>query len=193
MGNANQTAVARTSDAIRRGWQRRRHEARLRKQLRGDLSTLAVHSPISMEDVCRHLSQRRTKPILILPYPLEVPGPEGLWLSTPSAEYVLYQAETTFLHQQHIIAHEVGHIISDHCSDESDDGVWAELMPDIPPEVVRRALRRSGYDSEQEWTAEAIATMLLKAASVAELVHQPAQSARARRAQQALGDTQEWL
>nr|WP_137814862.1 hypothetical protein [Gandjariella thermophila] len=146
-----------------------------------------------MADVCARLSERRGKPIRLLAYPLEVPGPFGLWLNTPSADYVLYQAETTRLHQEHIIAHELGHLLADHPSDEDDDAVWRELMPDIPPELIRRALRRTSYDTEHEREAETVATMLLESAAVAGYVPDTAHTPRAKRAQRALGDRQDWL
>lgn len=152
-----------------------------------------IEGPTDMTDVCLRLGRRRGKPIQLIAYPLEVPGPFGLWLSTPSADYILYQAQTTRLHQEHIIAHELGHLLANHGSAEDDDAVWRELMPDIPPEMIRRALRRSAYDTDQEREAETAATILLEAAAVAEYVTLPGGSARARRAQRALGDPQDWL
>ena len=65
-----------------------------------------------MSEVCRRLGERRGKAIRLVAYPLEAPGPFGLWLNTPSADYILYQAETTPAHQQHIIAHELGHLLT---------------------------------------------------------------------------------
>ncbi|GDY31729.1 hypothetical protein [Gandjariella thermophila] len=172
---------------------RRATESRLRRRLRRELAALHIEGPTDMADVCARLSERRGKPIRLLAYPLEVPGPFGLWLNTPSADYVLYQAETTRLHQEHIIAHELGHLLADHPSDEDDDAVWRELMPDIPPELIRRALRRTSYDTEHEREAETVATMLLESAAVAGYVPDTAHTPRAKRAQRALGDRQDWL
>jgi hypothetical protein len=169
------------------------NEWKLRRRLRLELAALDIDEPTDMADVCERLGRRRGKPIRLIAYPLEVPGPFGLWLSTPAADYILYQAETTKLHQEHIIAHELGHLLANHGSDEDDDAVWRELMPDIPPEMIRRALRRTSYDTDQEREAETAATMLLESAAVVEYVSLPAQSARARRAQRALGDSQHWI
>lgn len=146
-----------------------------------------------MAEVCTRLSKQRGKPIQLIAYPFEIPGPFGLWLATPSADYLLYQAETTKLHQEHIIAHELGHLLAAHQSDDDDDEIWQELMPDIPPDIIRRALRRTSYDSDQEREAETVATLLLEAAAVVQSITMPSTSARARRAQQALGDRQNWL
>lgn len=169
------------------------NEAKLRRRLRRELAALKIDEPMDMAEVCRRLSAHRNKPIRLLAYPFEIPGPFGLWLKTPSADYVLYQAETTPAHQQHIIAHELGHLLASHRSDEGDEAVWSVLMPDVPPDVIRRALRRTSYDNAQEREAETAATMLLEAAAVTECVRLPAASPRAHRAQRALGDRQRWL
>lgn len=173
---------------------RYRSEQALRRRLRGELAALHITRPVSMEEVCERLAERRGKPIQLLSYPLEVPGPFGLWLSTTSAEIILYQSETTRLHQQHIIAHELGHVLANHNSDDGEDAVWHELMPDIPPDVIRRALRRTSYDRDEERQAEIVATMLEEKAAVAEAIARPAATGRANRVQHALGDQQEsWL
>lgn len=178
-------------DTVRAWHENRKRENRLRRFLRRDLADLALFGPTSMEEVCQRLSVRRQKPIHRHPYPLEVPGPFGLWLSTPSADYILYQTETTEDHQEHIKAHEVGHMLAEHESDDADDTVWQEIMPDIPPHMIRRALRRSHYDSEHEADAECVADLLLTESITG---HHPAASTmRAQRAQRALSSEKDWL
>ncbi len=154
---------------------------------------IGVRGPVGMGEVCDRLGRRRGRPIHLLAYPLRVPGPFGLWLSTPGADYILYQQQTTALHQEHIVAHELGHLLGGHRSDEDDDSVWQELMPDVPPELIRRALRRSAYDTHDEHEAEMIATILLETAATHASVSLPARSPRAQRAQDALSDRQRWL
>ncbi|MEV0700027.1 hypothetical protein AB0I53_19265 [Saccharopolyspora sp. NPDC050389] len=168
-------------------------EARLRRALREELDELGIVGPTDMAEVCRRLGARRGKPLKLSPYPLDVPGPFGLWIATPVVDFILYQQETTNAHQQHIIAHELGHIISGHSSDDGDEAGWYESFPDIPPDHVRRALRRTHYETDQEREAETVATLLLERAAVLEQVALPSQTPRARRAQQALGEQQDWL
>lgn len=172
---------------------RRALEARLRRQLRQRLRALDIEAPISVRELASRMGIQRGKPIRLIEYPLPVPGPFGLWLATPSADYILYQAATTPDHQDQIIAHELGHLISGHTSDEQDDDVWQEIMSDISPEMIRRALRRTSYDTEAEREAETAATILLETAAVVQLVALPGDSRRARQAQRALGDPQDWL
>ena len=180
-------------ERLRQRLRQGRDERRLRRWLRAELAAIDVQRPVGMSGVCRRLGQRRGKDIRVLSYPLHVPGPFGLWLSTPTADYILYQQQTTALHQEHIIAHELGHVLAGHGSDEEDDSVWQELMPDVPPEMIRRALRRSAYDTHQEREAEVIATVLLESAATHASVSLPARTPRARRVQEALSDRQRWL
>ncbi|PKW18743.1 uncharacterized protein DUF955 [Saccharopolyspora spinosa] len=165
----------------------------MRRRLRRDLAGLGIDEPVDMGEVCRRLSVQRGKPIRLVAYPFAVPGPFGWWGSTPDTDFILYQAETTPAHQQHIIAHELGHLLADHKPDPDEDPLWATMMPDISPEVIRRALRRTSYDTVQEQEAEIAATMLLEAAAVVECVRLPGLSQRAGRAQRALGDRMVWL
>jgi len=37
------------------------------------------------------------------------------------------------VHQDHIILHEVGLILADHHSDDTDDEYWRQMMPDLSP------------------------------------------------------------
>lgn len=180
-------------------------ERQLRRTLRRELAALEIEEPASMTEVCRRLSGRRAKPIRLVAFPLEVPGPFGVWVATDTADYIFYQAETTSEHQAHIIAHELGHLLANHHSHGAEDEVWQELFPDVPADQVRRALgtmsreqvrsalRRGAYDTAEEREAETVATVLLGSASVAESLIRPVSSERASRVQRALGDRRRWL
>lgn len=169
---------------------RARRTAGLRRRLRSELHAAGVEGPTPMAEICTRLGEHRGKPIRLLGIPMEVPGPFGLWIKTTAADIILYQrAGTTRFHQEHIIAHELGHLLADHPSDEGDDAMWRQLLPDIPPDVIRRSLRRrTSYDNEYEQEAEALATVLLEATVKAQEISLPGRSPRARRAQTSLGD-----
>lgn len=169
------------------------NEVRLRRMIRKELDELGIEGPTDMAEVCRRLGTHRGKLLKLVTYPLEVPGPFGLWIVTPTIDYVVVQKETTNAHQQHIAAHEIGHIICGHSSDADDEDNWTETFPDIPPDHVRRALRRTHYDTVQEREAETAATLLLERAAVLEQIALPPRTLRARRAQQAFGEQQDWL
>ena len=169
------------------------NERELRKRCRRLLNDLDIQPPLDVAELCRKVGEQRGRPIRLLAHPIPVPGPFGVWISTTGADYILYQQETTKSHQNHIILHELGHLIAGHTSDESDDGLLSQLYPDLEPDAVRRALRRTSYDSDQEREAETVATIILEWASVLDQVAPRASDGPARRMSSALADRLGWL
>ncbi|MBT0772280.1 ImmA/IrrE family metallo-endopeptidase [Kineosporia sp. J2-2] len=123
-------------------------ERQLRRRCRALLRELDVPQPFGSRELCRCLSAHRGRPIRLVPFPIESPGPFGIWFSTDAADVIIYQSQTTPAHQEHIILHEVGHIIAGHDGEQLAAG-----------EAVR-VHRRSAYDNRQEREAELIATIL---------------------------------
>jgi hypothetical protein len=121
-------------------------ERRLRRQCRALLRELDLPAPFGPRELCRRLSGHRGRPIRLMPYPIEQPGPFGIWFSTDATDLIVYQSQTTRAHQEHIILHEVGHIIAGHDGEVGDPQVSVH--------------RRSAYDSRQEREAELIAMIL---------------------------------
>ncbi|WP_020668202.1 hypothetical protein [Amycolatopsis nigrescens] len=172
-------------------------ERQLRKRCRRLLNQLGIDPPLDVGQLCLRLGEQRGKPIRLMPYPLEVPGPFGCWIATPTADYIFFQQETTKAHQDHIILHELGHILADHHS--MGDAEPGDFLPDGPPlgidsEAVRRALRRTSYDEAHEWEAETVATIILEWASVLNYtMPERADDRDLRRIQGTLGDRQGWM
>ncbi|MCM1967129.1 MULTISPECIES: hypothetical protein [unclassified Streptomyces] len=170
------------------------NERTLRKRCRSILRELGVTAPLRVPELCRLLGEHRGRPIRLVPYSLPVPGPYGLWIAGAQADFIFYQKETSRAHQDHIVLHEVGHILADHGSDESEDAVWQEVLPDLSIEVINRALRRTSYAEEREREAELVATIILEWASVLDRVTPRAPGdVSARRVHTALADRQGWL
>lgn len=175
-----------------RGW---RNDLQLRRGVRRLLRELRIDTPLDVRVLCDRLAEHRRRPIKLIPYPLPAPGVFGLWIATVDADYILYQKDTTTAHQEHIILHEIGHIISGHRSDENDNDVWSAIFPDIPPETVRRALRRDSYGPVHEREAEMVATVIKEWATLLEAlrISPDRKTATARRLQGAFDDHQGWL
>ncbi|MEV0113240.1 hypothetical protein AB0H77_08315 [Streptomyces sp. NPDC050844] len=168
-------------------------ERQLERRIRHLLRTLNVRPPLSVKELCQALSQSRGRHIELRSYPLPPSGPIGLWFETANADLIIFQRDTTPLHQDHIILHEVGHILADHHG-ASVDTQWDALLPGLEIGAIRRALQRCSYDTEQEHEAELIATIILEWASVLDRV-MPSSSddPSTQRIQAALGDKQGWL
>lgn len=174
-----------------RGW---RNDLQLRRGVRQLLRELDLDTPLDVRLLCERLAQRRGRPIKLVPYPLPVPGVFGLWLGALGTDFILYQKETTPAHQEHIILHEVGHIISGHRGNDGDADLMSQLFPDLPPDLVRHALRRDGYEPAAEREAEMVATVIKEWATLLERLKVSPEARRSgRRLRSAFDDHQGWL
>jgi hypothetical protein len=111
--------------------------------------------------LCRHLGELRERPIALVPVRLRAFDPCGMWVVARNEDLVFYDKATTRAHQEHIIMHEVGHIISCHRgSGVLDDANARLLFPHLDPALVRDMLMRATYDDVQEQEAEVTAYLL---------------------------------
>ncbi|MFI0742518.1 hypothetical protein ACH4PU_31240 [Streptomyces sp. NPDC021100] len=178
----------------KRRWRARRSRPGVReleRRLRQELRELEIQPPLDVEALCRALGRRWDRDIELQPAPLPKPGPLGLLVETPEADIILYQQETTRLHQDHIILHEVGHMLADHDSDETE---LPSPVPGVEPGDVRKVFKRCSYDNQQECDAELVATIILEWALVLDRVTPPPSAdPSVRHVQAALGDHRGWL
>ncbi|WP_416976994.1 hypothetical protein [Streptomyces sp. T028] len=177
-------------------------ERELHRRLRRELRELGIQPPLNLEELVRALSERRGRPIVLRPFPLEKPGPSGLWIDMPDMDVILYQQETTRLHQRQIILHEILHILvaeweEDQATPEEspDDFVegWATLIPVLDPKLIRRVARRCSYEDQEECSVELAATIILEWSSVLDELPPLSEDPEVRRVQSALGDRRGWL
>ncbi|MFJ4800101.1 hypothetical protein [Streptomyces murinus] len=123
-------------------------------------------------------------------------------------DVILYQQETTRLHQEHIILHEVGHIlVAEHeegapsvaLTDSADEEAsvfvegWAALLPVFDPEAIKRVARRCSYDDGEECSVELVATIILEWSSLLDGAVPLSEDPSLRRVESALADRRGWL
>ncbi|HEV3355462.1 MAG TPA: hypothetical protein VG247_01645 [Pseudonocardiaceae bacterium] len=169
-------------------------ERELRRRCRRLLNELDIRPPLDVTELCRKLGEQRGKPIRLVEHPIPVPGPFGVWIATESADYILYQQHTSRSHQDHIVLHEIGHMIAGHRGEEQENELIEGLLPGAEPSAVRRALSRTSYDNEHELEAETVATIILEWASVLDrVVGRASSDATAAKMGTALGDRLGWL
>lgn len=143
--------------------QRRRNRTRLYEKCMARLGTLNFENTSSIRDLCVQLEKQRGRPIHLLPFELDPVYSSGLWVAVESADFIVFDANTSAPHQEHIIAHEVAHIICCHRSIVALDDAHARLLfPALDPNLVRDMLRRTGYTDDQEQEAEMLATLMLQ-------------------------------
>lgn len=85
----------------------------LRYQCRRLLRDLQLPQPFSVEALIKRLAVQRGRPLHVRPLPGDpIPGgPYGLWLVTADADCIFYERRTSPLHREHIVLHEIGHML----------------------------------------------------------------------------------
>jgi len=139
---------------------------RLQHRCEARLAALRMPSTVDIGELCEYLGQLRRRPIRLVPMPLHEARSCGVWLALPDADLIAYEENTSRMHQDHIVAHELSHLICGHsntgASGESDT---LQLFPDLDPAMVRALLQRSHYSTDQEREAEVMASLLLRTLS----------------------------
>ncbi|MFE9421504.1 ParH-like protein [Kitasatospora sp. NPDC006697] len=142
----------------RRGRQRRR----LWQQCRRRVDELELPEPFDAAEFIRLLAVRRGRPIELIPVTARPQLPCGLLVTTDRADCILYLADTTPLHQQHILLHEAAHLLCGHHENPGSRLSAAEaLLPNLSGALVQRVLGRTVYAEPQEQEAELVASMIL--------------------------------
>jgi len=90
-------------------------------------------------------------------------GPCGVWVAGPAADYIFYEEGTSPLHREHIILHELSHLLCGHDAAPVLEVEFTQvLFPHLRPDLVQTVLRRAAYSSEQEQEAELLASLILE-------------------------------
>ncbi|WP_019633423.1 hypothetical protein [Actinomadura atramentaria] len=118
--------------------------------------------PWDSTEFCARLSARRGREIRIMPALANTAAlPCGLCVSTTSTDYIFSVEGMTPLHRDHILLHEVGHLLAGHDGPPVSDDTARRLLPDVDPALVRRVLGRTVYSTREEMDAEYFATLVL--------------------------------
>lgn len=139
----------------------RKRSARLLRACKRRLDELGLPVELGIAKLVEHLSDRRGRPIVLMPITVRVGDPSGVWIATAEVDVIGYQASTSRHHQEHIIAHELGHMVCCHRGVvQPDEQSVSLLFPDLAPGLVRELLRRTGYSDAQEEEAEITGSLL---------------------------------
>ncbi|REF94602.1 hypothetical protein DFJ67_0541 [Asanoa ferruginea] len=136
------------------GHHRRRHERLLR-----DLE-VTIPTPFDPWEFCRHVAERRARPIHILRMDTTEAASCGLWLATQKADYVVVDEGAPAVLAGHIILHELAHMLLGHTGQIKLDAA-ALGFEVLDPTMVQRVLgRTSRYLTEEERDAEGFASVI---------------------------------
>lgn len=135
----------------------------LQRRSQSILDQLDLPQPFSVEALCAHLSRKRRRPIHLHALQPQVISKSvcGLWLATDTDDHIFYEQQTTKLHQEHIILHEIAHLLFDHYSlDTRSTEDLTGLFADLSPRTIQRLLARTSYPTVQEQEAEMLASLI---------------------------------
>ncbi|WP_194815179.1 hypothetical protein [Nocardia sp. XZ_19_385] len=91
----------------------------------------------------------------------------GLWIAKRDSDVIVYGADTTQWHAEHIIAHELGHMLLGHGPESAEPeaphsiAAISELLPSISAESITHVLGRTDYGTARERDAESFADLVM--------------------------------
>jgi hypothetical protein len=138
---------------------RRRCDRHVRRLIsNGDLP-----DPFTLTEFLQRLAARRGRPIEVRPSEYVSGGACGMLLRLPDVDIIVH-ARTAPLHEEHIVLHEVGHMLCEHNGQSGllTSELMSLLMPDLDPALVHRMLNRRSYTEAEEQEAELLATVILE-------------------------------
>jgi hypothetical protein len=143
-----------------------RRYKRLLQRCSRTVDALHLPSPFDAARFIDGLAAARGRNVVLLPVTARPHIPCGLLITTDRTHCILYAADTTPLHQQHILLHEAAHLICGHHETSPAPAAAAQvLLPHLPASLVQRVLGRSVYTEPQEAEAELVASLILNRVS----------------------------
>lgn len=136
----------------------------VRRRCETRLSALAVPVPFDLDRFSAAIAEQRGRPLYL--HPATVDGaPCGVWISSGDADHVFFDGTTSPVHRQHIVLHELGHVVAAH-EGTGSPGDWVRrLLPNLDPNVVAKVLCRTTYSDADEIEAEVFASVVLERAT----------------------------
>jgi hypothetical protein len=142
----------------------RLRQTRVRRSCRARLRQLTLPDPFDLTELCRSVSAGRGRPLHVrgIPEPATRARPCGIWIATDGEDWIFVDQQTSPLHRQHIVLHELAHMVCGHTAAElPENDMLRRLFPDLSPAMVKTVLSRTSYQSEPEREAELLASLIL--------------------------------
>ncbi|WP_033294329.1 hypothetical protein [Amycolatopsis jejuensis] len=164
---------------------------RARTRVRDLLRDVPAPQPWSMNAWIDRLEQHRGRDIDLVAVDYAPGQPSGAWQRHDDFDLIAYASSTSVLHQDHIIAHEIAHLLCEHQGEcVLTEAEAAAVAPDLSADLLSHLLTRVTTDGD-EYEAELIAVFLMSAATSDDVPLRPGASGpaadRARRFASLLG------
>lgn len=135
-------------------------EALCRARLHTLESWMRLEEITDVQGLCEVIEAHMGRRIHLEPWPM-ARDMAGLWIANKTRDYIFYAQDATPPHQEHIILHELAHILSGHPQMPIDPQLLQELFfPHLDRDAVHLALSRSCYDDSREREAEVLASLI---------------------------------
>ncbi|MEU0511404.1 MULTISPECIES: hypothetical protein [Amycolatopsis] len=129
------------------------------------VADLPLPQPFSVPALVDALAARRGRPIHVRTLPPGSGGSAcGAWIRLATADVIYVEEKTSRVHRDHIVLHEIGHLLCDHSGAGGGAHPLARVLPDLSPDLIERLLTRTGYTTEEEQEAELVASLIRTAA-----------------------------
>ncbi|MFC5288317.1 hypothetical protein ACFPM7_14750 [Actinokineospora guangxiensis] len=137
------------------------------RKWRALVEDLPLPEPFTVPDLVAAVAARRGRPIDIGTLPGGASAQTcGVWFQLVDRDVILVEENTSSFHRDHIVLHELGHMLCDHRGGADEQGrgdgiaALARLLPDLSPDLVRRMLNRTAYTTDEEQEAELVASLI---------------------------------
>jgi hypothetical protein len=131
-----------------------------RSRARETEASLSLSEPVSPASIQAHLERQRSRKIVIKPIEGATDKVCGLWFGLDHMDLILHARAASEVHRQQIVLHEFAHMILHHEQDIVSAEYAGAFFPDLDPERVVRALKRTDFLNEFEVAAELLADRL---------------------------------
>ncbi|MDQ3406005.1 MAG: hypothetical protein M3548_21870 [Actinomycetota bacterium] len=142
---------------------------KVRKRCAAMLDSLRLPQPFSASALCAAIAEQRGRPLYVHPIDAHEDSgglPCGMWVATDIADHIFVEQHTSAFHQDHIILHELAHMLFEHSVvDLYDEPEQVVVDGEVDPSAVRQVLLRTSYTTEQEQEAELLASLITAAAA----------------------------
>lgn len=140
-------------------------DRRIRRNCEALAADLPIPVPFRLDAFVAALAARRGRGIELVPVSRRTALPTGILVSTDSTDYIFHASDTSELHQWHIVAHEIGHLVCGHERAVAlDQAVASLLMPNLSFDLIRTVLGRTPARDVEEREAELLAYAILRRA-----------------------------
>ncbi|MBW5486478.1 ParH-like protein [Streptomyces bambusae] len=144
----------------------RRRLKEVRRRCEALLDEWGMEHGCGIDELHRYLSERRRRPIHLMPAAFPERHLFGVWLDMEECDVVVFETSASASHKEHIIAHELAHIAFAHRGSVRLERTGpGGTLPELDPAAARSILMRSRYSDEEEQEAETLASLILARAA----------------------------